>query len=657
MAIEISPTDVTNAEEFIATLLAENVPEGRYTQGAALRDLAVKAFAFIFAYLQKENEEVRSLQSLLNVQNVSVSDDPNLDNAVTTATDAILSNWFITRKGGTFSRGIITIEVTSKQDYLISPDDKILLSQALGYFPDVADTTQTIVIPASDVHPVITTESVVEGFAFTLPMIAARSGAEYDVDPTDWIDVGSFSPYVTRIFNADRFSGGGGRETTAALIERSNTAVAVRNLINGRSIDATLSDRFSEIVRLQTIGMGDLEMQRDAKFEFATGVTIHTGGHFDIYLEMPVTQKTFEGQLGGLYARPDGIANVFRDPVTVPDWTVTDVRVGDVIKISSGIPEAPQDFTIKEILSTELRVSQTGPFSVATDEEGTFVDYFIFRPLFGADAQVLPVVGVNTQGSTSSSIQTPGVLLLPAGPHYDILDVAITDPDTSDIFINDADGFIHFSNRVNQTPTTTPASIDDLEYQIRNPEPQTAQSQRVFEELLLDPLYEGKTVRVTYETLTGFDPVDAFVTDRFERILAANVLARAFYPVYLSFLVTYTLKPTATTTVDETALQFGLVDFVNTFPPSDIIDVSDVMAFVRSFDPNIGNVAPVTISYDAIIPDGRQLSYTTTDVVDLDPDKLDAEFAGELEDPLSFGMSDRTVRYLTNPVKVTIEQG
>lgn len=654
MAIEINADDITQAESFLETLLTEQVPNARFTQGTALRDLAVKAFAFIFAHLQKENEEIRALQSLLRVKDITTSTADN-DAAVANATEAILSNWFIARNAGGFSRGIVAINVSRQQDYLIPGNHRFVYDRSRSFYPDVADTSANIVIPASSLLPLVSADGVVTNYQFTVGVIAARTGAFYNVPPANWIAGGSFSPYVSRILNASRFSGGKNKETTDELVNRSTNAVSVRNLINERSIDATLRDNFASIIRVITIGFGDPEMLRDLRLDAATGLQLHVGGHFDVYLELPRVQTTFEGALGGLFARPDGRITVFRDTTNVPDWTSpATVQPGDILRITDKLPEAPQDYVITEILPTELRVSPLNPFSTATDAEGTFVDYYIFRPLFGPDVQILPPVSVNITGQTSLSVQTANRLMLPGGAHYDILDVAVINPDAGDPNINISDGFVHFPVRSNEAPALV-TSQEFLEYQIVNEDPASAQSALCVEELLLQPSYNGKTVRVKYETQASLNTISDFTRNRFRRVLAANILVKGMYPVYLSMEIPYRLKKNATNFINEEALINTVVDYINTFDPNDVIDISDIYQVVRNFDSNIGAVTPFLIQYVLIAPDGRIITYTTDDQVTLDSTKiLDTSGNGDLPQPAALGISDRIVRYMTTVSRISV---
>lgn len=653
MAIEISSDDVTAAESFLASLLEQNIEDGRFTEGTALRDLAVKGLAFIHSYMKKENATVQTLQSLLNINNLATTSDPQQDRTVSTAVDSLLSNWFLTRKVGRFSRGTLQVRVSRQQDYVIPNDQRFVYSRNVSFFLDTS-TTDDLVVPASDLQPFIDTEGNTQYYIMTLRLVAARTGDAFNVSPAEWQSPGTFSPYIQGASNVEKFSGGAAKETTSDLIIRANSAIAERSLINERSIAATLQERFGELNRLQVIGMGDPEMYRDLITEYAAELTMHAGGHYDVYVELPITQATFEGVLGGSFTRPDGIVNIFRDG-TITDWTATSVQVGDIIRIASGLPEAPKDFTIREVLPSELRVSEERPFSEVLDGTGSFADYFIYRPLFGADYQVLPAVGVNTTGVTANTVINSGRILLPGNPVYDTIDVAVINPDPGDVYANGADGFVHFPSRQNDTPFL-PIDPVDLNYQVVSANIGTTQSSVQFVELLLPDTYDGKTVRVTYDTIAGYSAIDEYLKDRFERILASNPLAKGFHPVYLSFAANFSMKPTATSVVDTVALRQSLVDFINEFSPNDVIDTSDIVAHIREYSSDIGTVYPLIINYTLYSPDGNVVQFATEDIVSVSTDKVDEDDADFFQEPSELGISDRVIRYLTTFDRVSVEQ-
>jgi len=656
MAIEIDANDVTTAEDFLETLLTEEIPSGRFTQGSALRDLVVKAMAFTFAHLQKENKTVKSLQSLLTVRDIATT-DPDVDQAVAASTDAILSNWFITRKVGTFAKGVIFIEVTRKQDYVIPGAQRFVYDRDHVFYLDIPDPTVSIVVPASDLIPVTTTDGTITAYQFSKAVTAAKTGADYNVAPSVWQSGTGFSAFASRVFNVSKFGGGKGRETVSESIARSQNAVTVRNLINTKSIDAVLRDKYSTINRMLVTGMGDPEMRRDLRLDTGTMTGLHVGGHYDVYLELPRVEASYEGTLGARFVRPDGLINVFRD-AAVADWTalIPAIQLGDAIRVNSGLEEAPKDFVIKAIKDTELHVSTNTPFSVATDEDGAVFTYYIYRPLYTADLQIYPTVGLSTTGESSRQVQIENTLVMPGGALFDVIDVAVTNPDPGDPFIDPADGFIHFPVRSNEAPAAV-LELADLEYQIYNEDPGTAQSQISMDYLRLHSDFSGKNVRIKYETLSTLDAIHAFTRDRFERVLSANILVKGYHQVYLGMSIPYRLRPNAPGLVDETALRQALVDYINSFDPNDVIDVSDISYVVRAYSGNIGAVLPFSIFYTLISPDGRTIQYTTADQVRLIAENLSDERANSsLTNPAQLTVSDNTVRYVTTLDRIYVEK-
>jgi len=648
MAIEISPDDVKQAENFLEALLTEQIPEGRFTQGSALRDLTVKALAFAFAHFQKEVNVSRSLQSLLSIRNIATT-DPELDRTVSSATDAILSNWFISRKMGVFSRGLIFVEVSRRQDFIIPGGYRFNYDRDRVFFPDVPDPSQSIVIRAGELLPVMSADGTIDNYQFSLRVIAARTGATYNVPAATWQGGTTFSPYAVRVFSAVQFENGKDRETTGELITRSDTAISVRNLINQKSVEVVLRDKFPSIGTLLVVGMGEPEMQRDLKFG------VHMGGHYDVYAQLPRTQATFDGVIGGTFMRPDKRIHVLRDEA-VSDWTTpfldrqnqqVYVKPGDVIRVSSGLPEVPKDFVIKNVLQGELHVGVSTPFSEATEEiSGRSLSYYIYRPLHGTDYQIYPRVGV-ASGHSSRKVTAAQGVILPGGAHYQIIDVAVINPDVGDLNTNLATGHVHFPVRTNDAPT-------GFSYQVVAHEVQAAQSMHAFDEVRIAG-YAGKTLRVVYETLAGIETLHDYTRDRFERVASADILVRGLHPVYLSFTLPYKLKPLATLDVDEAALKNALVSFVNDFDPHDVIGVSDLVSAAHNHASNIGAVLPFTIQYALLLPDGRQLLYSTDTEVSLASDKIiPGQSNATFQVPAAQGVSDRTVRYLTSSTRVQV---
>ena len=64
----ISSKDLTDAESFLVQFQTEMVPEANLEKGGAVRDLLIKGFAGMYAYLRGEIDRVEARQSLLRMQ-------------------------------------------------------------------------------------------------------------------------------------------------------------------------------------------------------------------------------------------------------------------------------------------------------------------------------------------------------------------------------------------------------------------------------------------------------------------------------------------------------------------------------------------------------------------------------------------------------------
>lgn len=648
--VTTDPTEVANAANFLEQFLSDNDPSGDFSRGTALRDHTVGALAAIFAFLRADATQIRQLQSLTSVQEATGGDPEALRDAVI----AILSNVFIAPKSGSKSRGMGIGHASQQVDLFIQPTHRFFRTSSLLF---VVDSTETYFIPATDLVPVVDAANVVLEYQFRIPLVAVRTGVAYDVDPGQFADFDKFNPYITRIENLDKFSGGKAPETVEEILARAPTAIAVRNLINERSITAVLDENFAEIRGLFVAGMGAPEMQRDL-IELASHISIHVGGAADIYPLMDLAETTTTGAVGGFFTKPDGIVNIFRDPVrlTFPGT----VFAGDILRIYAGIPNAPREFKILENRTSELIVSERTPFPVATDElvPPGAAEYTIGRIAPAFNDLVSDLGGIPyTSGVTTRRVQAAGRITMPAGPVMDILDVAITDPAAGEgAFKSAIDGFVHFPNQVNQAPSQAQTPAQGLQYQVIIHNPDYAQSEKMWMEIVVGTdsvptRFDGYTLRVRYRTLSGFASVDAFVVSPGERTVAASQLVRGHNPVSLQINISYKLKSTALTVLDNSVIAQKVVDYINSFDTTATpIDTSAISDVIRTNFPTIASVLPLTITYVLFAPTGEIVTYETVDEVRIEAAK---QTAGPVLDLLRLGLTNRNTRYLANIADIT----
>jgi hypothetical protein len=675
MSITVDSQDVSDAEEFIVSFLNDRIDDGDYTEGALLRDLAVKGISYVFAYLRKTDAQIRVRQSLLTVEETDTSDDPE---AADDAIDAILSNWLISRNQGKFVYLVAYGFSTERVDMNIPAETVFYKTASLAFL--LNNEGDDLHIPAEDLVSQFDASGEVTGYTFRIPLVSQNAGLDFNIEPGRFASFDQFSPYVTHVETLEKASGGDDVETSEDFISRSKTVVTVRNLINARSVDTVLRDTFEDLNRVSTVGMGDVEMIRDRRVEEASGITMHVGGHQDNFLDLNIVETSFSAVVGARFERPDGLINVFRDP-TYADWdgsighkftdpdplTGLTITAGMALRIWAGLPAGARDYHIREVRDTELIISERLPFPTATEELGTYVTWSVGVQM----PNYLDVVGKLTPdgailtGQTSRQLQNSGRVVLPAQPIYRIVDVTIAD--RSDPDANPDDGLVHFPNRVNVAPTLQVAPDNEFQVLVHNPE--AYQSEIAFAELLIGPdtyldKYDGKTVKVTFDTLAGYAAIANKVRNRQDRISSANPLARGFHPAYLSFVMEYRLRQDADETVDEEAAIEALVSFINTYPATEILDVSTIIGAFRETHPQVGRVYPFTVQYGVHVPDGRVVYFETTEDISVPHDEaklrellIDPDSDSEsLLNPVDYGLSDDVIRYLTTADDVTIQE-
>lgn len=666
MAIEVDAQDVTDAENVLTDFLNTKIPDGDYTQGSALRDLAVKALAYNFAFMRKTGEQIVARQSLLSVGTVDTTDDPE---AADDAVDEILSNWFAKRNAGRFARVTALGHASERIDLTIPGTARFYRTNELIFLLD--NNAEDLFIPAQDLQAVIDSSGQVIDYTFNISLVADTPGTQHEIDAGVFTAFDDFSPFVTRVETLVRATGGDDVETTDNFIARAQNLITVRNLINPRSVDATLLTQFDDIRNLFTVGMGDPEMVRDLVREEASGLEIHVGGHMDIFYFANTVETSFSGVVGAMFTRPDGLINVFRDPTYAPGGaghkftdpdpvTLKTIQVGMVLRLqydTVGLPAPlnPHDYIIRDVRATELIVSERVPFALALDEittgpNETSWSIGLVQPGF---SDVVPMQILT--GQTSRQVSNVGRITLPGGPIYQIKSVTIEDPADPDS--DPVDGLVRFNVRSNTTPTNQVAPNNEFQLLVNTPTKH--QSMRSWAEVVVGTAttptkYAGKTLKVVYDTLVSFTTVHNFIDNRRQRISAANPLLRGYHPAYLSATIEYDLRRTATTIPDEDAVAASVVSFINNYDPQDILDVSQVSTFITDTYPEIGRVYPFTIFYGLHTPDGRVVDFETTEdvIVPSDPNTLNelqvspSDPINSFNNPLDFGVTDDVIRYL-----------
>ena len=665
--------DVQESVRFLQALLEVEEPEIDWSPGSPDHAVIIKGQSYPVALLRKMIDGVRARQSLLSLRGAVDSPD------VADMADALLANLLVTRGRGRFSRGIAVAEFSRRVDQRVPRNTRFFKGTGLVYYPDYDDT---LLIPADALRPVRAANGEVLHYSYPINVKAARPGKAYDQGEGRFDAVDPFSPFLLGASNYVPITGGDDVQSTAAAIDAAGDALAARTLGSPRSNSVVLREAFA-VEQVLTIGRGDPEMARD---RVASSVgAFHVGGCADLYVHEPTRFVTVRKAIGTLAARPDGVATVFRDtaPPDGIDFVAAGVVVGDVLSISSGIPEAPIQYRIEAVRTDEVEVSARVPFSVATDEGAStpFV-YSIGNNYPEFDNKVTTGGASTSTADTSRQISEDNTVVLDGGPVYRIARVELLPAIPPDLgaYADAATGRVPFRVRQNAPLLPATAATLTLPYRVRVLNPTESQSSRAvtFVEVGWPGLnLNGLTLEVEYETVAGFDVVSAYVANRTNAPPSGNYLVRALHPVYVGFTVPYALRTDVSTyarigrllaetaAFDPRSTIGDLTRFITGYRSADPMDVSGLTTRVRfSNEATVATLYGFRVVYELAAPDGSVYRYETSDKITLFPDPdsgavllnptevgLPASgYHAALRRQLSrLGVSDRTIRYLVAP--------
>jgi hypothetical protein len=615
--VTISDAMLQRADVFLSTYLTEKVPDADFSPGSAVRDLVVKSIAYIYAYLESEREALRATSSLALIAAMPPSEDADA------AIDAYLSNLFVTRKTGQPTSLPTVLHFSQPVDVVITSAIRFYRTSALAFA-----SADSYVIPSSALK-MNTYAGGERDWTYTAMLTSTQNGGNYNVLPGTFLQVDKFNPYFTYAENIVGGKDGKGLETTAELIKRAPTALSTRNLVNERSVNAVLYDKFPALTRALTTGMGDPEMMRDLSSEFVTGLKLHLGGYTDIYVGLPRTEVTETLTLNMEFARADGLTVMLYDD-TPPYFT--DVRPGHVVNIINGLPSGPMQTIVKKTWwAGQLEV--ISPFPEAAS--GLTYSIGAFQP---AHDDIRPV---SSTGRTATTVQNYASVFLAGRPVYRVRSVT------------SAAGAV--LKRVPDAP-----SLAEDEYSVTVYNPSAAQSAKTVTQVRTG-LASGD-ITVKYDTLSGYAEIQAYITSRYDRIINANHLARGYNPVYVSAAIKYDRRYGAKTTYNRAEVSNTVTGFINDFDWTNTLDVSSISNALRQAYPDIGVVYPFVLNYVLYAPDGRMFKFTSQDVATLFPRDgstatltngaelgFNTDYLTQLKAAFAeLGVTDRTVRYMAD---------
>jgi hypothetical protein len=313
-------------------------------------------------------------------------------------------------------------------------------------------------------------------------------------------------------------------------------------------------------------------------------------------------------------------------------------QVPEAVVIGASDPEMMRD----------LRILQTG------DQIHVLNHVNIYIPFPVLPNQVIELEMGAEYSDPSDDSDTPvaeqNILTLPAIPFLRIIKV-------EDI----TEGTVY--TRSNEIPyaSTSPGFPSGTNYFIKDRRPAGSFSSNQYRQLVINQnasgsvIKDGNTFSITYDTAEGFSEVDEYILNDTHRNLSSNTLAFSQYPIWLSFTIKFTYLESAPEELDIDLAKEYLSTYINAFAANEAISMNTIATQLKlGFISVLSSVSPFTILYQLECPDGRLIDFSTDDRVVMSEEKLVTE--GDITDFLALQLSDRTVRYLTAPDMISIEQ-
>lgn len=275
---EVSLADRQQAEALLVAFINEILPKINTRKGTAFRSLIIDAAAVTYAKIRQEGTDLRTS---LNINNIASS---GFDESVI---EAFIDNFLLTRNEGSYSQGIMRVDVSTNKTYTVTTD-VVFETDTVSFIPlsneiyevDGEDNGNSnlytdpetglyfLLVPVQSTT--VTSEVVQQSTVFTL-----QAGSFID---QNFLQA---SAYLD-------FSQGSDKESLAEYQARAQESLTVRDLVTQKSIQTVIPENFGNVSSIRTIGYGDVEMLRDLVFPHG----VHKGGDVDIFVRPDVLPQT-----------------------------------------------------------------------------------------------------------------------------------------------------------------------------------------------------------------------------------------------------------------------------------------------------------------------------------------------------------------------------
>lgn len=601
--LEVTENEILEAELSAQQILKAKYPDIDLRQGTALRDLLIRPSATLLALINK------ALVFYFQQNDISSITDTTTQSFV----DKMLSNWFLTRKLGV--NAIINARlyfskvksVNLYSDLFFSTDGTLKFTPvtSLSFSPDQ-----------------LTFDPNANQFYIDVDLQAEQAGVNYNITAGSLLYFSNFDPYFLHAeINYLRHSAQN-VETNTEFLTRAKNAISTRNLINVPSIAASLTDYFTDLSEVKSVGFGDLEMTRDQIKVLVPGVTdpvwIHNGGMVDIYARVPlassIVQLTTDSNgnvniTGSIYKverslvsggnLDDTLIQQVTESITsiTSSGTLTTVTAptphgysnGQLVTISGASPGV-YNGTFSVTVTSSTVFTYVLPSTTTSPATGTILSGIpLTFTLTNANLLTVTPTSISRVGSVVSGTYANHGLMI--GDRVQISGASQTD--YNGVFLVSAitsKDIFTYTLAVGVTPATPATGTLVLKYVDRYND--VGFSERQTLTASFGSTYANKTVSFILHFHQNLDGIQAYLSNSSRRVICADMLARGFNITLLDLTITAYNGPSP----DASLANSTIIAYLKTLFAGQPFVMSDLLS--QLYAAGIQTIqTPVTVAY------------------------------------------------------------
>lgn len=362
----ITESEVLEKQRHLRAFLQGKLADSNLKEGSFFNDLLVKPASYLSLLLEKEADRVVNTLNSETASNVE-------DRTSSQVLDDLASNFFIYRRAGTNSQGVVRIEVSEQQGFVIQSNTIFTKSVGVEFFYAGAGGSDTDLVVQSSYLTESTAEDGSTVYYYDVPVEGTVAFIGSEMAPGDFLSMTPTVANLVRIYNTETFSVATGEETNEAFLQRIKSSLTTRGLYSRHGVEASILEAVDSAISVNTIGAASASMQRDKLSLNSTSVRVL--GKANVYANTGFIPKTVTVDFIGsnTASLPSDIARAadvtaFFDYQYVSEISTTD---GDIVVVNDtrDVGRAHGD----PLGATEYRIQYTSPSNSSdlTNTEGS----------------------------------------------------------------------------------------------------------------------------------------------------------------------------------------------------------------------------------------------------------------------------------------------